>query len=105
MRTKRRNRGLGMEDSDSEEEDEEARMLGRKIMNRKRRIEEDKLEDLGAFFFALVICVLFSVVEIRCHHILMFLCTDSQEPGNQSLLRCLPKSPRRGRRFRKDRGG
>lgn len=47
MRTKRRNRGLGMEDSDSEEEDEEARMLRRKSMNKKRRIEGDKLEDLA----------------------------------------------------------
>lgn len=54
MRTKRRNRGLGMEDSDSEEEDEEARMLRRKSMNKKRRIEGDKLEDLGAFFLPLL---------------------------------------------------
>lgn len=50
MRTKRRNRGLAMDDSDSEEEDEEARALRRKSMNKKRRIEGDKLEDLGTLF-------------------------------------------------------
>lgn len=47
VRSKRRHGGLGLDESDSEDEDEGARNLRRKQLNKRRKIVDDKLEDLG----------------------------------------------------------
>lgn len=85
MRTKRRNRGLAMDESDSEEEDEEARALRRKSMNKKRRIEGDKLEDLGMSH----LLERLRVFALHLHLLIYHGPSHSQKPGNQGILRCL----------------
>ncbi|OBZ76695.1 hypothetical protein A0H81_04027 [Grifola frondosa] len=46
-RTKRRDRGVGFEDSDSDDDDDEARRLRRGAIHKKRRIDGDTLEELA----------------------------------------------------------
>jgi mediator of replication checkpoint protein 1 len=50
-RRKRRNRGLGMDSDDEYEEDDLADERRRAKMARKRKINDDTLEDLGAFLY------------------------------------------------------
>ncbi|KAH9947256.1 MRC1-like domain-containing protein [Amylocystis lapponica] len=47
LRVKRRDRGIGFEDSDSETDDEDAKRLRRGIVSKKRKIDGDSLEQLA----------------------------------------------------------
>lgn len=47
LRAKRRDRGIGFEDSDSEDDDEENARRRRKLANKKRRIDGDTLDEIG----------------------------------------------------------
>lgn len=46
-KTKRRDRGIGFEDSDSEDDDDDDAKARRRKMSKKRRIEDDSLEQLA----------------------------------------------------------
>src|SRR5262245_25438270 len=49
LRIKRRNRGIGLDDSDEDDEDDDAARSIRKQMNKKRKIDGDNLDALGQY--------------------------------------------------------
>lgn len=47
FRSKRRDRGVGFDSDDDEDEDEDTRDLRRRMNRKKRKIEDDSLDQLG----------------------------------------------------------